>query len=88
MKHSHNYTIRQLWVRFFNEGRADGRIYGTVPPLSGCCRRFVMESLRDYVYLIKKGAFSELLMPPIRRYIQIFAHRKGAKEYLQSGGQA
>lgn len=88
VKHSHNYTIHQLWVRFFNEGRADGRIYGTVPPLWACCRRFVMESLRDYGYLLKHGAFSELLMPPIRRYIQIFAHRKGSREYLQSGGHA
>ena len=88
VKHSHNYTIHQLWVRFFNEGRADGRIYGEIPSLAVCCRRFVMECLRDYAYLLKRGAFNELLMPPIRRYIQIFAHRKGTRDYLLSeGGQ-
>ena len=84
VKHSHNYTIPQLWVRFFNEGRADGRIYGVVPSMLTCCRRFAMECLRDYAYLLKHSAFNELLMPPIRRYIQIFAHRKGCREYLES----
>ena len=69
VKHSHNYTIRQLWVRFFNEGRADGRIYGEIPPLFACCRRFAMECARDAIYLLKHGAFNELLMSPIRRYI-------------------
>ena len=84
VKHSHNYTIRQLWVRFFNEGRADGRIYGEIPPLLACFRRFAMECARDAIYLLKHGAFNELLMSPIRRYIQVFAHRKGCKEYLET----
>ena len=88
VKHSHNYTIRQLRVRFYNEGFADGRIYGSVPPLWTCCCRLVMECLRDYIYLLKHGAFNELLMPPVRRYIQIFAHRKGCGDYLRSRGCA
>lgn len=84
VKHSHNYTIRQLWVRFYNEGFADGRIYGMIPSLWACCRRFAMECLRDYVYLFKRGIFNELLMSPIRRYIQIFAHRRGCRDYLKA----
>ena len=88
VKHSHNYTIRQLWVRFFNEGRADGRIYKEIPPFFACCCRFVMECLRDVVYLLKHGAFKELLISPIRRYIQVFAHRRGCKDYLESTGGA
>ena len=51
--HSHNYTPEILRKRFYNEGIANGMLYGTKPCFCRAFLGFAVESARDVLYLLK-----------------------------------
>ncbi len=82
VEHSHNYTISQLKRRFYGEGYADARIFGTVPSFSRSVMSAGMETLRDWAFIIAHPAgFKELFTAPVRRWVQKMHYRKGALDY-------
>jgi len=83
VEHSHNYTIPQVYKRFYEEGRAEGLIYGRQFHLFA---DFVgpsgMEILRDLVYLIKSGHSDQILYSFQYRAVQKYAAYKGNKAFF------
>ncbi|MEA4861758.1 MAG: glycosyltransferase family 2 protein [Victivallaceae bacterium] len=55
VQHSHNYNFRQLYRRFYNEGRADVQIFGDAPGFGVALRQFAAEVARDVVYEWRHG---------------------------------
>jgi len=51
--HSHNYTPEILRKRFYNEGIANGMLYGTKPCFCRAFLGFAAESARDFLYLCR-----------------------------------
>ena len=51
--HSHNYTPEILRKRFYNEGIANGMLYGVKPCFFRTFLRLVAESARDFLYLCR-----------------------------------
>ncbi len=83
VEHSHNYTIAQLKKRFYGEGYADARIFGTVPSFSRSVMSAGMETLRDWAFILANPAgFREIFTAPIRRWVQKMNYRKGAMDYV------
>lgn len=82
VEHSHNYTNTELWKRFYNEGRADGRIYGVPDSFASCLRQIGMETLRDWMWLVQHRTAREFLQAPIRRTIQKYGHYRGMRDCL------
>ena len=80
VEHSHNYTLKEVKKRFFNEGVADTRMGKTPMSLCHCLRRIGAETLRDWCYLIKHGAWKELCYAPVYRWVQIVSYYRGTKQ--------
>lgn len=78
-EHSHNYTNKELWKRFYNEGIADYQIFDTKISLLICLRQMVMETLRDWIYLLKMRSLKSFFQAPIRRFIQKYSYYRGVK---------
>ena len=80
VEHSHNYTLKEVRKRFFNEGLADTQMGKTPITLLRALRNVIAETLRDYIYLCRHGKFSELYYPPIYRWVQKISYYRGAKQ--------
>ena len=80
VEHSHNYTLPEVKKRFFNEGVADRQM--GKPPMSffHCIRSVIAETLRDWIYLAKHGAFKEIFYAPVYRYVQKVNYCRGTKQ--------
>ena len=82
VEHSHNYTVSQLKRRFYGEGYADARIFGTVPSFSRSVLSAGMETLRDWAFIFAHPAgFREFFTAPVRRWVQKMHYRKGAMDF-------
>ena len=80
VEHSHNYTLKEVKKRFFNEGIADTQMGKKPITLGHALRNVIIETLRDYIYLIKCGKFSELFYSPVYRYVQKMSYYRGTKQ--------
>ncbi|MFA6816079.1 MAG: glycosyltransferase [Lentisphaeria bacterium] len=87
-EHSHNYTTKELWVRFYNEGFADGRIYGKAPLFFVCVRQFMMEVFRDMIYLLRQGRMDCVFQSLTRRWIQKYGHWRGMRDFQKKKNKA
>ena len=80
VEHSHNYTLRELARRFRGEGAADRVIFGESPSLVREIAGAARETLRDWVYLLRRPRdWAEIPSAPIRRLVQRIAHWRGAR---------
>ena len=78
--HSHNYTLKEVKKRFFNEGVAD-RQMGKKPISIFCAsKNFLAETIRDYCYIIKQKDFRKLYYPVIYRFVQKFSYYRGTQQ--------
>ena len=80
VEHSHNYTLKELKKRFFNEGVADTQMGKKPISLARALRNVIAETLRDYIYLFKHGKLLELYYPPVYRYVQKMSYYRGANQ--------
>jgi rhamnosyltransferase len=84
VEHSHNYTIAELKRRFYGEGSADAVIFGEQPDLIREMLSAVMETCRDFRFLLLHPAgLAELPEAPVRRFIQRFFHWKGVRDHVR-----
>ncbi len=87
VEHSHNYPRRSLWRRFYQEGRADAAIFGTPMPYWRCWRQMMAETLRDWMYLARRGGWREIGFAPYYRYLQKYGYYCGLRDALKGQGQ-
>jgi rhamnosyltransferase len=80
VEHSHNYTLKEVRKRFFNEGVADIQMGKSPISLLRALRNVIAETLRDYIYLVKHGKFGEVFYPPIYRWVQKISYYRGTKQ--------
>ena len=80
VEHSHNYTLKALKKRFFNEGVADTQMGKKPISIARAVRNLITEILRDYIYLIKHRNFKELFYSPIYRLVQKISYYRGTKQ--------
>jgi len=82
VEHSHNYSLKELKKRFYNEGIAEGQIYAEKKTFC----RFVFSCLaeigRDIIYLLKTGKILVLPRALVYRTMQRFYSWKGRHDYL------
>lgn len=82
VEHSHNYTMEQLWKRFYNEGRADAAIFGDAPSFPRFAAQLARECGRDLAYLCRRGEFAAAAGCLPRRFIQKYAAYRGCADGL------
>ena len=80
VEHSHNYTLKEVKKRFFNEGVADKQMGKKPITLLRAWRNVIAETLRDYIYLFRHGKLLELYYPLIYRYVQKMSYYRGNKQ--------
>lgn len=80
VEHSHNYTLKEVKKRFFNEGIADTQMGKKPITLAKALRSVVAETLRDYIYLLQHGKVLELYYPLIYRWVQKMSYYRGRKQ--------
>ena len=79
--HSHNYTQEILRKRFYNEGIANGMLYGKRPSFVRAFLGFAVESLRDFRYLLRHHELGYYFFKGVRyRWIQRMSCYRGEKE--------
>ncbi len=84
VEHSHNYTLPQVKKRFYNEGYAEGRIYGTSPGfLWNFLKPLMVEICRDLLYLSKKGKLPCIPGGLVYRFLQRYSAYKGRRDYFR-----
>jgi rhamnosyltransferase len=79
VEHSHNYTLKEVKKRFFNEGLADQQMGKQSKGLLQTWKSILAETVRDWLYLIKHRAFNEFFYAPIYRYTQKMSYYRGIK---------
>jgi len=85
VEHSHNYTLKEVEKRFYNEGLADGRIYGVSPGfVAAFAKPLIIEYMRDFLYLLKNGKLLSIPYGIVYRFIQKQFYYKGRKDYDRS----
>ena len=85
VEHSHNYTLPELKKRFYNEGIAEGRIYGTEKTYwRGFLLPCLAEIFRDMIYLLKNRKILALPGAWVYRIAQRFSAWKGRRDYLEA----
>lgn len=77
VEHSHNYTLREVWKRFFNEGRADFQITGARPSGLLLLRQAIMEIARDLQFEIANCAIKDIPHGIVYRAVQKYAVYRG-----------
>ena len=78
--HSHNYTPEILRKRFYNEGIANGMLYGKRPSFFRAFLGFAAESVRDFRYLLRHHELGYYFFEGIRyRYTQRMSCCRGEK---------
>ena len=80
VEHSHNYTLPEVRKRFFNEGIADNKMGKISPGILRTWKMILAETLRDWIYIAKKGAWNEFFYAPIYRYTQKMSYYRGTKQ--------
>ena len=81
VKHSHDYTLRELARRFRGEGSADRAIFGERPSLARELALAARETLRDFAYLAARPReWTALAASPVRRLVQRFSHWRGMRD--------
>lgn len=80
VEHSHNYTLPEVKKRFFNEGVADKQMHKNTPGLLRTWKTIMAETLRDWIYLAKKGSLNEFFYAPRYRYTQKMSYYRGARQ--------
>ena len=80
VEHSHNYTLKEVEKRFFNEGVADKQMGKKVPGILRIWKTIIAETLRDWFYILKHGAIKEIFYAPCYRYIQKMSYFRGARQ--------
>ena len=80
VEHSHNYTLKEVKKRFYNEGIADTQMGKKPISLLHTLRSIFVETIRDYLYILRKGEFKELFYAPIYRYVQKMSYYLGANK--------
>ena len=80
VEHSHNYTLQEVKKRFFNEGVADNQMGKKSPGVLGTWKSIFAETLRDWIYIAKCGAWQEFFYSPIYRYMQKMSYYRGTKQ--------
>ncbi len=79
VEHSHNYTLLEVQKRFFNEGAADKQMGKRSPGLLRTLKTVCAETLRDWIYISKCGAWKEFFYAPRYRYTQKMSYYRGTK---------
>ncbi len=79
VEHSHNYTLQEVKKRFFNEGVADRQMGKKTPGLLKTWETIIAETLRDWIYISKCGAWKEFLYAPRYRYTQKMSYYRGTR---------
>ena len=80
VEHSHNYTLKEVEKRFFNEGVADTQMGKEPVSLLRSLRSVAAETARDYIYLLKHGEFRQLFYAPFYRWVQKISYCRGANK--------
>ena len=80
VEHSHNYTLPEVKKRFFNEGVADKQMGKKSPGLLRTWKSIFAETLRDWIYISKSGAWNEFFYAPRYRYTQKMSYYRGTKQ--------
>ena len=80
VEHSHNYTLKEVRKRFFNEGIADTQMGKKPKTLLSALKNVLAETLRDYIYLFRHGKLQELFYPPVYRFVQKISYYRGTKQ--------
>lgn len=84
-EHSHDYTLRQAWKRFFEEGRADAAIFGDAPAGAGgrplrplrSALGVVRDGLADAALALRAGELAGALRAPLFRAVQRYGYVAG-----------
>lgn len=85
VEHSHNYSHKALWKRFYNEGLAEGRIYGRRKIfLRGFLLPWIIETIRDCKYLMSCGNIVAIPGGVVYRFRQRLAAWKGRGDYFKN----
>ena len=89
VEHSHNYSYAELKRRFYGEGYAAARIFGTAPTFARTLAGVCCETLCDYLYLLRHPAgLAEFPSVFPRRWLQKFCARAGALDFLKGRAHA
>jgi rhamnosyltransferase len=80
VEHSHNYTLPEVKKRFFNEGVADKQMHKNTPGLLRTWKTIAAETLRDWLYIARKGEWREFFYAPRYRYMQKMSYYRGTKQ--------
>ena len=96
VEHSHNYSIKGIAKRFTGEGKAEAYIYRDLYHEDAAVRNrdfslahsvilpAGMETLRDIVYLIRKGQLDWIPIAPCYRLLQKYYSFKGRMEGIKN----
>ena len=79
VEHSHNYTLKEVKKRFFNEGIADRQMGKKSPGIFRTWKTVLAETLRDWGYIAKRGAWREFFYAPVYRFTQKMSYYRGTK---------
>ena len=79
VEHSHNYTIKEVTKRFFNEGVADKQMGKNTPGILRTWKSILAETLRDWIYIAEHGAWKEFFYAPIYRYTRKMSYYRGTR---------
>ena len=80
VEHSHNYTLAEVKKRFFNEGVADTQMGKRSVSFFRTLGNVAAETLRDWIYLVKKGGLKEFFYAPVYRFVQKMSYYRGANQ--------
>jgi rhamnosyltransferase len=84
VEHSHNYTLSQLKKRFYGEGVAEGKIYKQHKHFFiNFVKPFMIELLRDAVYLNKHKELRHFKYAIIYRFWQKYSVYQGNRDYFR-----
>ena len=88
VEHSHNYTRQEMKTRFYNEGWAEGQIYGRGKSfLRGFLLPCVAEIGRDMAYLLGNGEGLSIPAGCAYRITQRYSCWKGHRDFMASQAQ-
>jgi len=85
--HSHNYTLRQLWRRYYGEGRAEAVIFDWAPWERSLLRYTILpwgrQTLSDLKYCLGSGRLMWAARAPVVRLAQALGRRAGFRAGLK-----
>lgn len=84
VEHSHNYSLKEVRRRFYNEGVAEADIYQSAPGwLRGFFRPWVGETWRDVKYLLKNGQVGAIGYGLVYRFWQRWSIFRGRRTRIK-----